>query len=795
MSGITPKWANWLLRKCCKPDLLEAIEGDLREFYARQPPGLRRKLQYWFQVLHLLRPQLLRAFPPLSGQWIMLLRFDLLFTWRYLKRHRFFSLLNVMGLAVGLCSSLLIGLYVLDEWSFDRHWKDREQIYRVYVDIDFGTTQAKYANATAPMANIFENDFADVLVAARWINSPDLTFRHKDALTLQKQIIYADQSFFEVFSLEPVYGSTVGALSEPNTMVLTQSTSRKFFGDKNPVGQILKTNEGEVFKISCVVRDIPRNSHFEASMIRTTINDQWSDPSKVPLLAYWTASVYRTYLKLRPGTDPRLLEQQFEAIYPRYFNPVTQAFSGQTWEEFKAEGNKYDYRLQPLVEVYLHSDFQNDGLAQGNIRHLTLFGLIGLLILGMAYINFVNLTIASSSHRQKELAMKKIIGSSRLQLGRQFMLESLTISLLAAGLAALLSYLVFPVFNEVTGKEILDPLMNEHGMWFYLLMTALLAGMLVGCYPALVLSKVQSISALKGKGLSLRKNWFLRHSLVAFQYTIVVFLMVGTTVVYHQLRFLQTEELGYDMENLLVINNAEAVGQRLEEFRNALMQFPEIISVSAPRHVPGDLFFFGGMMYESNRNTQDGRINCKRLWVDSELIPTMGLEIQQGRNFDMVTGRDSMAVIITASAVASLGLGPDPLGKSISFTDGKDESFKVIGVINDFHVRSLKSRLFAVALHQVASPTRLAVRYHTNDLAGLVGKLEATWSTLIEDHIMSFQFGTERYTRFYTLEQQMKRVFDVFVVIAIFIASLGLIGLAVVHTLRRQKEMGVRRVL
>lgn len=794
MNHSPPKLASWILKRVCRAELLEEIEGDLVEYYQRSS-GFRADLGYWRQILMILRPQLIRGLRLSTRSTWVLMRFEFLFILRNMRRNPFFTLLNIVGISVGLTSCLFVALYVIDELRYDKHWDGKEDIYRVYVDLEFDRIPEKYANATAPMADIFENDFDDVLVATRWIESPNLTFKHGNSLFLEDKVIYADQDIFDVFSLQAIHGSVEGALTKANTLVLTRSASEKYFGEHNPVGKVMTTNDGLAFKITCVIEDVPRLSHFGASMMRSTFNDQWSDPSKVSVLEYWTSSVYRTYLKLRPGTNPKQLEEKFDKILPKYFDPLTREFSGQSWEEFMTDGNKYNYRLQRLTDVHLRSDFQNDGLTQGNIRYISILSLVGILTLLMAYANFINLTTARAAHRHKEIGIKKVIGSTRFQLAKQFILESILISFVAMLMTVALVYVLFPIFLHITGKQISDPIFNEHQLWSLLLGLTLISGLIAGYYPALVLSRIPPTTALIDNRVSRSGKWNVRESLVVFQYSIVVFLLFGTLVMVQQLHYLQTEDLGYSRSNLLVINSVEDANDQLEELQHALEQLPEISSVSTPVHVPGDLYFFGGMMFESTKNTRDSRFICKRLWVDSALIPTLDLKFIEGRNFRDESKQDSMSVILTRSAVVSLGLGDEPIGKYVGFTDGKDESFEVIGVIQDFHVRSLKSPLFPVALHLASEPSRMVIRYQTQDLLAFVNKVQATWDSVLDDHVMSFQFGTDRYDRFYEKEEQMGSVLDVFVVIALFIASLGLIGLATLQTVRRRKEMGIRRVM
>lgn len=792
-----PKLAQKALSWFLKDELFEEVNGDLTEQFSldlQRKSAFRARCSYWFQVYHYLRPFAIRR---LRSRIINLgmLKFNFLLTFRNIKRQKAFTTINITGLGLGLASCIFIALYVLDELSFDKHWTDGDRIYRAFINMDHAGANYKYGFATAPMADIFQNDFPEVELAARWSYSSPLTFRVNGKLIRENRVIYADQGIIPMFSLKEIYGEAQHALDEPNTMVLTKAGAEKYFGEANPVGKTIKTNDGQSFRITCVIEDIPKNSHFSPLMLRTTINDQWSDPSKVTRLAYWTISAYRTYLKLRPGTNPLELEQKFHDVYEQYFDPAIRDWSGQSWKEFIAAGNQYYYSLQPLKDIHLHTHFSADdsNASKGNIMYIYMFGAIGLFILIIACINFINLTTAKSSERAKEIGLKKVMGSSRHQILKQFLLESLIISLLSLTLAMLLTYILLPEFNLLANKEFEEPFFNEHQIWLYALLGTIGIGLLSGYYPAFLLSGNSIHSSLKNNPTK-RSGISLRNLLVIVQFSISSSLILGTIVVYDQLQFTQSKKLGFIKDNILVINNAQDLGNQLMSFKEELKTNPQITNVSAASHIPSDLFFPGTFFSEAVASKQEVKINGSRMWVDPTTLSTLGIKLLSGRNFHVNSQADSLSVLLNESAVKALDFD-EPLGRKIQTSDGKNQVFTVVGIVEDFHLRSLRHAIVPTALHLSNSPKRLVIRFLPGDLVNFFQGLETLWKNFSPDHIMTYELLSDRYERLYTSEKRMGTIFNIFVVLAILIASLGLLGLSSVITVQRKKEIGIRKVL
>lgn len=794
MKNQPPKLADKFLKWFCNPELIEPLLGDLHEYYERlEAKKITSSLKYWLQVLNIFRPFAFRRLLPLNKTGFSLTKLNLVLALRNLRRHKFYSIINCVGLAIGISSALLISLYVLDELNVDTHWKDGDRIYRATTEISYGETQTNTAYATAPIADLFEREFPEVEVACRWVASPDITFLIDGQPIKERNILFADQDFFSIFSVNVLHGNITNALTEPNTMVLTKRSAIKLFSKTDAVGETLESNDGTSFNVTCVIDDIPENSHFTASAFRTTINDFWSDPSQHSLVTYWTGSAYRTFVKLKKGTDPLEMEAKFDKVFAPYLDPVMKEFAGQSYQELIAEGNTYRYHLQPLENIYLYSDFDFTP-KQGDIKYVYMFSAIGVFILILAYINFINLSTARAAERLKEISVKKIMGSTRKQLTLQFLSEAVLISFISLLLASALVYLLLPTFNQLAGKNFADPLFNEYQMWSIAIIGTLGVGILAGIYPALILSKQSPSDVLKTKSKSSRVDSLLRNGLIVFQFSISLILIIGTIVIYKQLHYSQNKDLGYTRDGVLIVNQLSAVGSHLESFKEDLLAHAEIEKVSVVNSIPSDPFFSRTFLHKTDNMTRDGKVNIERLWVDENMISTFEIPLIMGRNFYKDQRKDTASVIISKLTAERLGL-KNPIGTKLKSSHDTRRNYTVIGVIDDFHVQSLKSKLMPTALFRNVTSRRLAIRYSTHDLIQLHNQIETSWNKFAPQEILFTEFLDSRYEAFYSSEKTLASIFNIFVVIALFIASIGLLGLASLMTESRKKEVGVRKVL
>ncbi len=790
-----PRFGDWLISKLCKPHIAEGLIGDLHEYYEALPQGKwSSKCRYWFQVFNVLRPFALRngGFGKMAET--SLVRYLFVFAMRGLWKQKLTTVLNVSGIALGLASCVFIGLYVLDELSYDRHWKDADRIFRMYNSLSYGEMESVAAFGNAPIADIFQKEFPQIEMAARTNFSPPLTFVINEKLHKETAVIYADQNLIPIFSFKAIHGNLEQGLTAPNTIVLTEELSTKLYGQQNPVGKVLTVNDGTSFKITAVIEDLPENSHLKFSALRTTINDRWSDPSKVPLLAYWTLSAYRVYVKLKPDVDPVELERDFERIYEHYFDPVTKAFSGQSWQEFIAEGNTYRYGLQPLKNIHLYSNFTFDGTSTGDIQYVLLFSSIGVLILAMAFINFINLTTAGAVNRIKEIAIKKVVGSSKSSLIWQFLLESLLVSWVGLVLAVGICYSLLPYFNLLAAKNFTDPLFNHHQMWLFSLVVTSGAALLAGIYPSIAISRGKPSQLLKPRKASSRGNVGLRQGLVVFQFTVSIILITGSLVINRQLEYGENQDVGYNRDRIIVVDEIDDLGPSQEAFRSRIIASKSISHGSMLENLPSDSWIRAIFMHEQQNKTLDGKVRAARLMVDQHMLATFDIKLTEGRNFSDNLIADSSAMIISESAVRALGLD-EPIGATIRLTDGEEKAFTVIGVTEDFHLRSIHFPSIPICLIPTTTPRKMVFQFNANDVAAAKAEIEQVWAELAPDQVLQLDFINDRYKRLYQSEKQLKSVFNFFTYLALSISILGLFGISSLVIGQRTKETGVRKVL
>ncbi len=782
-----PLFARAILSLFVKGDLLEGIEGDLLEYVADK--NWKNPRLAW-QLLMVLRPLLLKRLRlPWSN--VALVRLHWRFAWRSLLRQKLYMILNVVGLALSMTCCLFIGNYILRERGYDTHWADNDRIFRVYNHMAYGGTVSTAAFASSPMAKIFQEEFDEVELAIRWATEPPLTFQINDRLFKETQVIRADQGIIDMFSLKVLDGSKEGALDDQNSVILTQSTAMRYFGKEHVAGRFIETSDGRTFRISAVIADLPWNSHFSANVIRSTVNDKWSDPSKVNFMAYWTLSGYRTYVKLKSGTDPHQLEQDFFRIYEKYFDPVAREFSGQSWQDYIAGGNEYYFGLQPLLDIYLFSDFNFDGGRRGVLQYVVWFGIIGAFILLIAFVNFTNLTSARANLRLREVAIKKIIGSSRSGIGGQFFLESNMVAFLGLSISVLLVYLLEPWMQAMFGDQT-GSIFQQSTLWLYALAATIIGATLAAIYPASVLVQFGYRGVL-AQAARREKKGFFRSFLVVFQFTIAIALALGTLIVNAQLHLFENQQLGYDRDNILIIKDIRGLTDD-QVLASELSRIKGVANISAFNNAPGDQFFAAPWFHKAEDMTQEGKSKANRLWVDHRFIETFGIKLLKGRNFSPSSQLDSSAVLVNQAIVRRFGLD-DPIGKKLRCTDGNKQVFTIVGVLEDFYTQSLRSPIVPTVLHKSTRPSRIALRYEEHLGPSFLDEVDDVWQKLVPGRILDIEFLEEKYDQQYQAEFRAGHLFELFVTLALVIAGLGLLGLTNLVVGQKRKEVVVRKVL
>ena len=712
---------------------------------------------------------------------------------RNLRKNKAFSAINILGLAIGIGTCLLITLYVMDEISYDRYNEKADRIYRVNASINFGGTLQNLAVAPDPLAPTMVKEYPQVENAVRFRNYGSAVIRKGEQNIKEERIIAADATLFDVFTLPMIDGNPKTALAEPNTVVITEPIARKYFGTTRATGKVLRFDNSTDYKVTGVIQKIPATSHFHFDFF---ISMSGFDESKQN---NWVSFNFNTYLLLREGAGPGFLEKAFEQLKDKYLYPQAQEIMSITRESFEKSGSYINFSLTPLRDIHLRSDLTAELGANSSIQFVYIFSAVALLILVIACVNFMNLSTARSANRAKEVGVRKVLGTHRSHLVNQFLTESVVMSLIAFLLGYIIALLMLPLFNQLAGKELSLSVMQHPVLLPVLFGCSVVVGLLAGSYPAFYLSSFQPIKVLKGTtGSGFRSSRF-RSTLVVFQFSISIALIIGTIVIYRQLNYIQNKKLGFNKEQVLVVKDTYVLGQQTEVFRNEALRLPHIVSASVSGYLPvpssrsEDIFFPEGEM------DPEKSISMQNWMVDVEYINTMGMEMAKGRNFSKGLQTDSTAVIINEAAAGVMGL-QDPVGKKLGLlADVNDKNsmryYTIIGVVKNFNYESLRNNIEALCMRLGRSTGSMSFRMKTGDVMGVLQSMERLWKKMVPGEAFTYSFLDEDFNAVYRTEQRMGRIFISFAVLAIFIACLGLFGLVTYAAEQRTREIGIRKVL
>lgn len=710
--------------------------------------------------------------------------------------NRPYSFINIAGLAVGLACFLLICLYVVDEISYDRQHAKANRIARVNTDINFGGGNLHIALSSDVMGELLKKDYPEVEQYTRVYTFGAAHLVRKDAAFINEtKAAYVDPSFFEVFTMPVLEGQTNNILSEPNTVVVTQSTAQKYFGSTDVVGKHLEIKDGETtvpYKIISVIKDMPANSHFRFDVLYSmkNVNYKWGGV---------VATNFYTYVLFKEGTNFKAFEKHFPDYINKYVVPfLAQFMPMKDFEEFKKSGNQIVYSLMPLTDIHLYSDRAFELSAGGNIQYLYIFAAVAIFILVIASINFINLTTARSANRAKEVGIRKVLGSQKRELAWQFLVESTVMVTAALLLALLINYFVIDLFNNITGKNI--QWQNLFSSYFLpvLIVVLLLAALMAGGYPAFFLSSFKPVQALKGKLNSQGKTVSLRSGLVVFQFVTSIVLIISTVIMYQQLQYIQTKNLGYSKEQVLIINNTGALNNQAGAFKNEVLQLPGVTHGSFSSFFPVTDADHSDNVYFKNASLSATEGFKMENWIiDGSYISTMGMQIIAGRNFTDEQNKDSASVIINETAARILGHS-DPLGKYI-YSPGSDPNniarYQIVGVIKNFNYQSLRNKIEPLCFLYGRRTGTALFKLNAANTENAVAAIKNKWSSMAPGIPFSYRFLDDSFNEMYKAEQRAGSVALIFSVLAITIACLGLFGLIAFMAEQRTKEIGIRKVL
>lgn len=600
--------------------------------------------------------------------------------WRSMVRQRMYTSIKIGGFAIGIATCLVIGLFIRQELNYDSHIRDADNVYRIYNDFT-GPDGGKGTAFPAPFASILRTDYADVekagrLIPYKWFNAGSNLVRRDDKLEniFEERFAYADPELLDILEIPILKGSRRDALSSPNTLVISRTKAEKYFGHDDPIGKtlILNDDKNQWLTISGVMEDFPETSHLQFDFLITLSGKEFWQGEQTS----WCCWNYNTYVRLRPGADPIAFEKKMESVKKGYVEILRK--EGNT---SASDTDKYlFFRMQPVRDIHLYSADIDDYVPRGDIRYVWLFGAIACFILSLACINFINLSTARSANRAREVGLRKVVGSTRRYIVRQFLAESVLFSVLSFVIAFIIAALGLPYFNALSGRTIMLP-WNE--TWFFPILgiAALIIGVIAGVYPSFYLSSFKPIDVLKGAVSRGARNSALRSAMVVFQFTTSIVLLIGTFIIYRQMDFILTARLGYEKDQVIMLEGTNTLDKQQQSFKDELLRQSGIRSVTASDYFPVEgTKRDQNMFWREGRSQEEKWIGAQRWSVDKDYIATLGMKLVAGRNFSDEIASDSQAVIINQAMAKAFGFSK-PLGQRIV----NWQPWTVIGVVEDFH--------------------------------------------------------------------------------------------------------------
>ncbi|MEM9721387.1 MAG: ABC transporter permease [Bacteroidota bacterium] len=779
----------------CHPDYYRDIRGDLEELYLDRLAShseFQADLYFTKQILLCLRPALIRPF-----KFFNTFKHPIMFTHhaktalRFMRKEKAYTAIKIGGFALGVAACLLLMLFLQYELSYDDHIPENENIYRVNMTWLMGG-DVTGVDFPAPFIDVLRNDYPEIELAAR--HSMPVFLRGSRNLirpeggtenSYEEEVTYAEQAFLDILQVPMVYGDRATALSEPNSVVISQSKAEKYFPGINPVGKTLIVNdyEKQPLTIGGVMKDFPPNSHLTFHFLYSLEEKEFWNGERYD----WCCNNHRNYVKLRPGTDADRFTEKLAEVLPKYYLPAYEKIG---IPNAKVETDSMRISLQPINDIYLNGEVFDDHV-HGDMRLIWIFGAAAILILLLACINFINLSTARSANRSREVGIRRTTGAFRKQLISQFLIESLLYSVISFAVGIFLAWVVLPFFNQLAGKTLSIP-WNDPWFLFLLLGSALFIGLLSGLYPAVYLSSFKPIQVMKGTLSTGSKNPTLRNNLVLFQFTASIVLLIGTGIVNQQLGYILNMKIGFEKEQVLMLQGTNTLEDKIHTFKEELKSLPEVQHASISAFLPikgakrnGTGFYIAG------RENTDNSTGGQQWRVDFDYIKTLGMKLVEGRDFNPEMRTDSQAVVINQTMVKKLGL-EQPIGRQISFMGS---TWTVIGIVKDFHFESLRNEVRPVALWIGNSPSRISVRAKAGDMEKVLASVKAVWKDFAPNQPIRYQFMDESFARMYADVQRSGNLFISFAGLAIVIACLGLFGLTAYMAEKRTKEIGIRKVL
>jgi putative ABC transport system permease protein len=719
----------------------------------------------------------------------------LLTAYRNIVKNRFYSILNVFGPAIGIACAILILLYVKDELTFDKHSDKYYRTYRLESDFNISGKATVAGLVPMPMAPTLKDEYPEVEEFVRFagFGIQDILFEYRDLKFFEDNIYFTDSTVFKVFNYEFILGSPENALNEPNTIVITESFASKYFGKENPVGEELKTSNFGSFRVTGVIRDVPANSHLKfdcllsmATIVELAGVDNFNSRAAP---AFWNISVF-AYIVLTENSDIETLLAKFPEFYEKYMSSLGKQINA----SFRLMATRVD-----KVHYNTHLEFD---LPVGNFSYIIIFSLVGLFMLLIASLNYMNMATARSINRSKEVGLRKVIGASKGSLIRQFISESMLLVGIALIIAFIITVFSLQYFNFLTGKALRFGELFEPGTLLLILAITLFVGLISGSYPAFYLSSFSPVTVLKSNVNPHQGKGLMRKILVIFQFAIAGTLIIGTMIVSGQQRYIKHKDLGLNKENVMIIpaRDTAFINNQLQAFKTELLKNPGIIGVASSVFIPPMMASKVVFQIEKEEGMVENATSFS--FVDHEFIDVMGMKVVQGRNFDReITSDLTKAFVVNEEAVKAFGWGDNPIGKRIKFgvnpnTGVAQRDGEVIGVVKDFHFSSIHNKIEPFIFVVSANPNiNFYVRISGENTQATVEYIKKVRLDLGNTLPFNYFFFSDKLDEMYTAENKLNSMFNIFSILTIFIACLGLLGLTSYVTEQRSKETGIRKIM
>lgn len=703
----------------------------------------------------------------------------LLIALRNFRRDKWYSLLNILGLMIGITFSLFLIFYVKDELSYDKYNEKSDRIFRVvsYIKEPERDTM-RWPIVQYPLGPTLSKDFPEVEQSVRFVPSGQTAYKKGDLSFYEEKVFFADSNVFQVFTHKFLEGNPASALKEPNTIVLTQSIAKKYFGNNKAVGQSIQQAAGDVYKVTAVIEDVPKNSHFRFNML---ISNSTLDKN---FAASWGGFNFFNYVLLKKGTSPQAFQKKLEPMYDKYMASI-----------FKQYNITIRYGIQPITSIHLKSDMQNEPEELGSMSYIYIFAAVAFFMLLIACINYMNLTTARSARRAKEIGIRKVTGVTKPQLVSQFLVESTLTALFALLLSIGLIALLLPVFNALSGKSISFRSLLEPGTFVLLLAVVVFVGLVGGSYPAFYLSSFNPISILKGSLSKGSSNVTLRRSLVVVQFSISMIMIICTWVVYKQLNYLRTKDLGFNKEQVLALN-ANSNGDtrsKILAFKNEVRSLPHVISSSTAQSTPGGGVSFNLFSVETKNGYVDKGVHV--YGADEYYFGTLGMKITQGRGFSGLA--DTLhSIVVNERMLKEFGWENAPIGKRVKFPgDTSGRFLEVVGVVKDFNQQSLYNPITPLIITYAPNSSNVQLKLEPADIPKTVAAVEKVWKKHFPELPFQYTFLDQDFDSQYEADQKRGKIFSTFSILTVMITCLGLLGLIAFTTQQRQKEISIRKVM